>query len=761
MPALIASHRAAQRVRRFGLLVLLGLAASLLPPGAFAHDDPCTWSGSLSSDWFRKENWDSCDDGTPAAHDEVEITGGSRPPVLNRSTGVKKVSLTGFNLILDDGATLITSEGLFASGGASIRLGGSIRGSITIGSGRTTFSATGTLHGPITVGGLADPLATLDVADGSAIVALGTITINSGLPAGGALGKPGGTGTLIFEGPLLTNNGTVREQITFRRPGVQTISGSGAWQNIPRILIAAGSRTTLANPVTLSTSGLDVTNRGVLAIGPHTLTLHDTPRVKVELESAIDGSGTVKVATNTLLGLDGVMTPTLELAATTTVSVTGAGIFAGNVVAPRSATLNVEGAPSARGAITLDGRIVGRGGLVYRGPSFTNNGSVTIPFVTFGGTTQTLQGTGYFSATTRTTIGAGARVVLASDHRLGDVLITPDGALDITHRTLTLMDAPVPLVRHGTFTTLGSTVVYSASLRQTVTGGGTRYHNLTLRNAAGTEQEALPLTVNGLLKVERGTFTVGAATSQDVRIDAGAVLATRPNTTLAVRGTWTNNGSFTPGTTSTVSFDGTAAQEIAGSTATTFDGLAIAGAGTTLKADAEARRHLALDADLSTGDRVLTLPAAATTAGNSDVIGKVRREGPLAASVAYSFGNPNVVLTFEAAGTRPSEVTMVLALVRPEALGTAIPRTYTITPHGGSGYRARLRLRYHDAEVQHQPERDLALWRLDDAKQRWVPQTVATINTTQNWVELGGSVTGSSQWTIAPVLRAWLSLVRN
>jgi hypothetical protein len=742
-------------------VLVAGLIVGSIPHRVGAHDDVCTWNGSVNARWDDQENWDNCNNGIPAPHDEVEISGGTFPPGIETDVLVKRLMLTGQRLNVGDGAVVEVTESFRSGGGASVNLNGTIRGPMAFGSGLTRISATGTLDGPITIGGATDPLATLDIADGSAIKANDDITINSALPGGGALGVAGGTGMLLFEGARFINNGIVREQLSFRRDGVQTVSGSGEWRDIPRLMITGASRTTLANSVTVSATNVDITNGGILELAQHTLTLRDTPTFNVELESAVDGSGMVRVDTNSILNMNGVMTPTLQLAPTVVVTVTATGMFTGDVVVPAGATLNVEGVPSMHQRIILDGAMVGGGGLVYRGTMFTNNGRVTIPSVSFSGTQQTLTGTGYFSATTRTTISAGARVSLDSAHRIGRLLITPQGTLDITDQTLILMGHPTPLVRHGTFTTTNSTVVYSSTVAQDVTTGVTRYHNLVLRNEAGTQQDVFDLHVGGDLTVERGMFTADTADILNVRINAGATLTSRPNTTITVRGDWTNDGGFMAGATSVVAFAGARAQSIGGSTITVFDGLHLVTDGTTLTTDAEVRRTISLDANLLAGDRRVTLPPAATIQGRADVVGTVRRTGPFVPDTVYQFNNPNVQMRFTNQGTLPSEASVTLALTQPQLLPQALQRTYTITPTGGVDYLASLRLRYLDDEVGARSEDALSLWRLDGAKQRWIPQGRTGNDTTQNWVELAGAMTGRAQWAIAPSFQVWMPLIRR
>ncbi|HLA95419.1 MAG TPA: two-component regulator propeller domain-containing protein [Pyrinomonadaceae bacterium] len=74
------------------------------------------------------------------------------------------------------------------------------------------------------------------------------------------------------------------------------------------------------------------------------------------------------------------------------------------------------------------------------------------------------------------------------------------------------------------------------------------------------------------------------------------------------------------------------------------------------------------------------------------------------------------------------------------------PVTYLITPIGGIGYTATLRLHYLDTELNGNAESTLQLWRNNGAN--WTPEGVTNRNTTQNWVEYN-NVTQFSPWTIS------------
>ncbi|HEX8684936.1 MAG TPA: hypothetical protein VF654_00505, partial [Pyrinomonadaceae bacterium] len=167
----------------------------------------------------------------------------------------------------------------------------------------------------------------------------------------------------------------------------------------------------------------------------------------------------------------------------------------------------------------------------------------------------------------------------------------------------------------------------------------------------------------------------------------------------------------------------------------------------TLGSDLTVQDALTLAAgDLLTGP--FTLTHHGTSSGTTDVVGNVRRTD-LGAG-ARSFGNPNNQLSFQI-GTAPAAVTFNLAKSAPAGVGfgypTAVTRTYTITPAGGSGYAATLRLHYLDAELNGNAEGLLDFWRFEGATWRRVVKTLAD-PVTDNWIQTS-AVTQLSPWTLA------------
>jgi hypothetical protein len=214
-----------------------------------------------------------------------------------------------------------------------------------------------------------------------------------------------------------------------------------------------------------------------------------------------------------------------------------------------------------------------------------------------------------------------------------------------------------------------------------------------------------------------------------------------------------------------VTFNGTLAQGIVGSSPTTFGDLAIAntGVGVSLGQNITATNRLTLTSDLTTTTGyTLYLGANATTSGAGDAWGRTVRAHPFTLNTPYAFGNPFVSLDFTG-GTPPSQITVDLTRTLPFSFANAIARLYQIEPVGGSGYLARLRLHYRDGELNGNAEGALQLWRYPPGGP-WTGYTATGFDATDNWVERSG-VSALSAWTLSqyfPIYhRLYLPLVQS
>jgi hypothetical protein len=134
-----------------------------------------------------------------------------------------------------------------------------------------------------------------------------------------------------------------------------------------------------------------------------------------------------------------------------------------------------------------------------------------------------------------------------------------------------------------------------------------------------------PATVN---------VTVGNGEAKDVFIGVGATMLMDAGKNLIVNGDWTNNGTFTPNATASVTFNGTGAQAIGGSNSTTFTNLTVNKSSglLTLNKATNASENLTMTAgDISTtSTNLLTVGTSPTAVGSlawsgGSVLGPIKR----------------------------------------------------------------------------------------------------------------------------------------
>jgi uncharacterized Zn-binding protein involved in type VI secretion len=358
-------------------------------------------------------------------------------------------------------------------------------------------------------------------------------------------------------------------------------------------------------------------------------------------------------------------------------------------------------------------------------------GEILITSGTLSMATNDLRPDGGSAGTGTLTIGSGATLVISGAIARTGTANEPFATFT-NNGTLNTSNSSDNVWPSGTICSFAanSTVEYSRTGAQTIqTPSGSSYGNLILSGSGTKTSAASPLNVQGSLTISAGTFSAPAQTN--------------------VAGNFTNNGTFTAGT-GTVTFSGTSAQTIGGTVATTFNNLTInqTGApGVTMNQNATVNGVLALTSgDLTTGSNTLTMGSSATSSGDYDVVGNVKRTS-FSVGTTYSFGNPNISLNFASGGTLPTEVTVNLAKTQPVTY--AVDRTYTINQTGGSGFSATLRLRYKDSELHlANGATENNLYILKNVSGSWVKQTRSAIDTTNNWVETSG-VSSFSQWTIS------------
>jgi hypothetical protein len=352
---------------------------------------------------------------------------------------------------------------------------------------------------------------------------------------------------------------------------------------------------------------------------------------------------------------------------------------------------------------------------------------------------------------------------------MGDVNIY---SLNISNgRTLTIDPARI--------LTIGGAPGGNLTLDGIITGGELRFGTGThvINNAGGTGSLSATNLARGLSgstttlnnNLQAGAVAIDAGGSMTI---TGFTLSLNgPGAALSVGGTFTpaaqrDDGSspaLPPGdgllaVFSTVVLNGSAAQTIPG---ITYSNLTIANTlgahvtGVTLTGNATVNGILTLtSSDLATGANTLTMPNTATSApatGATDVVGNVKRTGFITGGTALSFGNPlnTIRINF---GTAPTDINVLLAKNAPATFASAVSRSYTITPTGGSSINATVRLHYRQAELNgnlETPTGNFNLRRFNGTLWQPVVPTSRNVGVVEdNWLE-NNTVTTFSEWTFA------------
>jgi predicted outer membrane repeat protein len=518
----------------------------------------------------------------------------------------------------------------------------------------------------------------------------------------------------ITFGPLKINNGN---GVTLSS-GTATVGGlltltTGALGVANNTLVINAGSSVVGGSITSNSTGTVNYNQSsdgqnVRAFNYGNLTFSNFNKV-------LEPTGTISIA--------GVFTPgaaTGHTLAGSTIAFNGAG--AQIVPAFNYNNLTISGARGASNVTFANGGTVGVAGTLNPAATFSGGSYVltnnTVDFN--GGDSQTIPAFNYFNLTSSNT---GARTLASSGNIAIASVFTPGT---------------------NAYTVAGSTVVYNGASAQTLPSGFATYANLTSNNTAGVGGFA-GLTVQSTMRVQAGTFTASGATANVVQIDSGATLEGTSATTINVTGNWANNGTFTANA-NTVNFNGSGAQVIGGSSATTFNALTIAnaGSGVTLGQNASVNAVLTLTNDLTTGANILTMPNTGASAGAADVVGNVKRTGFVGGGSALSFGNPFNSIGFIAQGSVPTDILVNLVKSAPGGFpGAAVSRTYIITPTGGAGFSATVRLHYLDSELNGNVEATLGLFRNNVRIGR-----SGSVDTVNNWAELSG-VTQFSTWALS------------
>ncbi len=541
---------------------------------------------------------------------------------------------------------------------------------------------------------------------------------------------------------------------------VKNLSGLGRWE-FGTFAIPAGYTARLGSNVTFDIT--TVTNNGTFDFGEQSVNFKGS---RFDSTGAVPGTGILRfmpVSGNAIFNGNG---PAVRIASGAVEYQSGGTINESLVVAPGATfKLNTSGTLTVQKNVLINGTLSKMGfnpQLTFNGQTFANNGIVgDLDFITFndggGAPVQFIEGTGSWSPQNIQigTVGSATTVNLKNNITLASKqLLTATGsALNVNNFTLTLTGPMSSFF--GKISGNGLVKMDRGVGTQRLGGPGLLTIDPALEIVSGTAL-ATSTIANGRMTIDPGAtlslfgFT-GMVANGDV-LNNGTLNSLSDNPSFKfMGGTFTNNGVVTGNVNVNFGdfFGPALAQNLAGtgswagSPRLLIDSIST----TTLQSDLTYNGgNLYVQGRLDTGFYTLSLPCTVTWSGAGDVFGNIRRTNLAACPGGIvAFGNPFTTIQFTS-GIPPTEITVNVASVAPAGFPGATTRTYLITPVGGSGYTATLRLHYLDSELNGNDESTLQLWRNNGTN--WTPQGATNRNTIQNWVEYTG-VTQFSPWTIS------------
>lgn len=479
-----------------------------------------------------------------------------------------------------------------------------------------------------------------------------------------------------------------------------TISGAGTYNFYTLSNTASGitvdANTTLIIADNLSTSGAGTFTH--TAGGTGGITMSGTAKTISGTEIQLDDLNvTGSVTMNNSMSMTGNLSVSGSFtgATGTTLTMSGNGSTISGAGTIALSTLSVTNSVTATASVQINQNL--SGGIIT-----ATNGTFT-----FNGNPSQLSGTANLY---NVIVSSGAILQLTTNSQLGIAnILTLTGSLDA-------VNGGVP-----------NTVAYNGTVAQNVLS--TTYHNLSLSN--GNTK-----TANGALNVN-GNLTIGNTTT----FSAGAY-------THTVQGNWTNNGTFTAGT-STIQMTGLNDASIIGSSPTTFNTLIINKTNSTntitLGANVNVSTLNVANGNIYTGTNSITITNTRT--GNGYIIGTITRTHTFTAGTSYAFESPYNTVTFSTVGSVSSvTITVTIGAVGDFPFGGSINRQYNISVTG-SGYTATLRLHYLDEELNGNNEASMQLWRYNGTI--WNVSGKTGNSTIDNWVEQSGLTNITNRWTIS------------
>jgi predicted nucleotidyltransferase len=523
----------------------------------------------------------------------------------------------------------------------------------------------------------------------------------------------------------------------FRTVASGNWNATGTWESAPTSgsctvwTAATLTPTSTASTITIQAAHTVHVTAGVTA---DQLTVNGDLEIDSGVILTINHAATPDVTINGTVGVTGTLTQVtsstgsyVEVTSGGTLTVKSGGLINGS-----------GGSGATRSKLTVDS---GGQWTIDSGGSLSAGGSTGMQLTVMSGATATLNGsvtagTTGVPTTFDGTVNASANITISSisDLEIGGTVTMTAGILAVSRGNGGSM---------GSINSGGSLILQGTS-------------TFSLGGAAGRT-----VTIAG-----NGTLDIGPTA-----VVSGSQLVTSAGSNVKIGSTTGVNGNITAasvfGVGTNWTFKGSAAQITGSSLPATVNDLTIndSGGDVTLTASVTVNGTLTLTTgDLVTGaSNTVTQPSTATSAGTTDVVGTVIRSGFVSGGGALTFGNPNTTVKIDS-GTAPTPISVKLVKSAPTspAFSTAVTRTYTITPTGGSSVSATVQLHYRDGDLNGDTDSALHLWR--NVSGTWTDQDLTGASTTRNttssdsdatnnWVKLTGitsfSAGTSADWALS------------
>lgn len=550
---------------------------------AFSTGASGVWTGTTSNNWFTTTNW--CNGAIPIASTNVTITGGltNYPSIgttgavcnnISISSGAS-LTITGSNALAVSGNW--TNNGTFTANTSTVTFNGT---SPTFSGGVTTFN-----NLTLSTSGV-NTFTTIPTVNGI-LTMTGTATVSAAPTYGSSATLQYSTTTTRTAGPEWITTFAATGGVILAGTGAITLNGAKVFNTSVPLTINSGSTLNTSSSNYSMSMGGNFSNSGVLTANASPILISGAMTTQTLSGFTTTGSvsmtkttgtatmqGSINAAGLTINGSGG----TLNLGAGLNHTFTGDVTLSAGTLNGGSSTLNDNSASVTAWNGTGSLFTSGTGTVIFGAPG---NQTLSASATTFNNLTFAITGTITFTSTT--TISGAFTIASSVVANLGTGLSHTAGSLSLggygqssgswggatssaTYLNTTYFASATGIVTVGTSSCLAGTCVWL---------GGTSTDWGTASNWCGgipTNSSTVVIPSGGYQPVI-STGGGSAAYCNYLTINSGATLTITGTNTLTITTNITNNGSFVPGSGSTVVLTG-GNQTISGN-AMTFNNLSL------------------------------------------------------------------------------------------------------------------------------------------------------------------------------------------